>query len=159
MPNLNKVMLIGNLTRDPELRYTPGGTAVTDFGLAINRRWTAQNGEKKEEVCFVDCQAWARSAEIISEYCKKGVPLFVEGRLRLDNWEGRDGQKHSRIRVVVEGFQLLGAPIGPRKAGAAAGRGAPAPAPAAEAPSAGGPPPEAEPPAEAPFKVDDDIPF
>ena len=114
MANLNKVFLIGNLTRDPELRYTPSGTAVADFGLAVNRQWKAQNGEKKEEVCFVDCQAWARGAELISEYCKKGAPLFVEGRLKLDSWEGKDGQKRSKMVIVVENSQFLGAPTGPK---------------------------------------------
>ena len=114
MANVNKVFLIGNLTRDPELRYTPQGTAVGEFGIAINRQWKGPNGEKKEEVCFVDCQAWARGAEIISEYCKKGSSLFVEGRLKLDSWEGKDGQKRSRMRVVVENFQFLGAPTGRR---------------------------------------------
>ena len=117
MANLNKVFLIGNLTRDPELRYTPQGTAVGEFGMAINRQWKGPNGEKKEEVCFVDCQAWARGAEIISEYCKKGSSLFVEGRLKLDSWEGKDGQKRSRMRVVVENFQFLGAPTGRRAPG------------------------------------------
>jgi single-strand DNA-binding protein len=149
MANLNKVFLIGNLTRDPELRYTPSGTAVAEFGLAINRRFTGQSGEKKEETCFIDCQAWARSAEIVSEYCRKGAPLFVEGRLRLESWEGRDGQKRSKLRVVVENFQFLGSPQGGR-----GGRSGEAPQPAA---------PEAKEPVEAPpdepFKVDDDIPF
>jgi single-strand DNA-binding protein len=126
MANLNKVFLIGNLTRDPELRYTPQGTAVAEFGLAINRQWKGPNGEKKEEVCFVDCQAWARPAEVISEYCKKGSSLFVEGRLKLDSWESKDGQKRSRMRVVVENFQFLGAPAGrraPAEGAAAAGPG------------------------------------
>src|SRR3989304_2872954 len=108
MANYNKVILFGNLTRDPELRYTPNGTAVADVGIAINRAWTNQGGEKKEETCFVDMQAWARNAEVISEYCRKGSPLFVEGRLRQDTWEGRDGQKRSRLLVVVERFQLIG---------------------------------------------------
>ena len=114
MASFNKVILVGNLTRDPELRYTPQGTAVGEFGIAINRQWKGPNGEKKEEVCFVDCQAWARAAETITEYCKKGAPLFVEGRLKLDSWEGKDGQKRSRMRVVVENFQFLGAPSGRR---------------------------------------------
>lgn len=153
MPNLNKVLLMGNLTRDPELRYTPSGTAVVEFGLAINRRYSGQGGEKKEETCFIDCQAWARSAEVISEYCKKGNPLFVEGRLRLESWEGRDGQKRSKLRVVVESFQFLGAPQGGRggKPGEAPQRGRPA----ASAPDVD----EPDIPSEEPFKVDDDIPF
>lgn len=151
MANLNKVLLMGNLTRDPELRYTPSGTAVVDFGLAINRRFSSQNGEKKEEVCFVDCQAWARSAEVLSEYCRKGSPLFVEGRLKLDNWEGKDGQKRSRMRVVVENFQFIGAPAG--------GRGGSSGAPARGRPSVEEPPVEEPPAGDEPFKVDDDIPF
>jgi single-strand DNA-binding protein len=114
MANVNKVILIGNLTRDPELRYTPSGTAVAKFGMAINRTWKSQTGEKKEEVCFVDCQAWARGAELISEYCHKGSQLFIEGRLQLDSWEGKDGQKRSKLLVVVENSQFLGAPTGRR---------------------------------------------
>ncbi len=175
MANVNKVFLIGNLTRDPELRYTPQGTAVGEFGLAINRQWKGPNGEKKEEVCFVDCQAWARGAEIISEYCKKGSSLFVEGRLKLDSWEGKDGQKRSRMRVVVENFQFLGAPTGrrppaeggPGPAGREPGssqgpRGRPrAPEPEGphvEAEGADEPPPDSAPEG-GPFKVNDEIPF
>ena len=160
MANFNKVFLMGNLTRDPELRYTPSGTAVADFGMAINRVWKGQDGQKKEEACFVDCHAWARGAEVISEYCRKGSQLFVEGRLRLESWEGKDGQKRTKMRVVVDNSQFLGAPSG-RKAGAApAARGGKAPPPAAEAPAAGDaepPAPEAEPEAGRP--VDEDIPF
>lgn len=108
MANFNKVFLMGNLTRDPELRYTPSGTAVCGFGLAVNRTWKSKDGEKKEETCFVDCQAWARTAEVISEYCKKGRPLFVEGRLTFDSWEDRSGQKRSKLRVTVDNFQFIG---------------------------------------------------
>ncbi len=109
MPNLNKVMLMGNLTRDPEIKYTPKGTAIAAFGLAINRNYTLENGEKREEVTFVDCEAYARLAEIIGEYCKKGKPLFVEGRLKLDSWDDKaSGQKRSKMKVVVETMQLLG---------------------------------------------------
>ena len=166
MANLNKVFLIGNLTRDPELRYTPSGTAVVDFGMAINRKWTSQSGEKQEEVVFLDLQAWARSAEVISEYCKKGSLLFVEGRLKLDSWEGKDGQKRSRLRVVVENFQFLGAPTG-RRTGAEApagqpGRGSTKSRPEAEAPATEEPAeavPPADAPPEGPLKVNDDIPF
>ena len=154
MANLNKVFLIGNLTRDPELRYTPNGTAVVDLGMAINRRWASQNGEKKEEVCYVDLEAWARSAEVISEYCHKGSPLFVEGRLRLNTWEGRDGQRRSKLRVVVDNFQLLGSPSG--RGGGGTSRAERPSEPAADADSksedAGGE-------ADAQFQVDDDIPF
>lgn len=111
MANYNKVLLIGNLTRDPELRYTPGGTAVADFGMAINRTWKGQDGEKREEVCFVDITAWAKQAEQIQQYCRKGRSLFVEGRLQFDQWE-KDGQKRSRLRVVLENFQFLDRPGG-----------------------------------------------
>ena len=109
MPNLNKVMLMGTLTRDPEIKYTPKGTAIAAFGLAVNRNYTLENGEKREEVTFVDCEAYARLAEIIGEYCKKGRPLFVEGRLKLDSWDDKtSGQKRSKMKVVVETMQLLG---------------------------------------------------
>jgi single-strand DNA-binding protein len=154
MANFNKVLLMGNLTRDPELRYTPNGTAVVEFGLAINRKWTGQGGEKRDETCFVDCQAWARGAEIISEYCRKGSALFVEGRLRLESWEGRDGQKRSKLRVVVENFQFVGAPSGARGTAEGAPPRGGRPTPPPQSPQAA---PEA--PEEEPFKVDEDIPF
>ena len=107
MPNLNRVMLMGNLTRDPELRYTPNNTAVTSVSLAANRRWRNQQGETQEETTFVDCEAWGRQAEVINEYMRKGRPLYVEGRLRLDQWQDRDGNKRSKLKVVVENFQFL----------------------------------------------------
>jgi len=124
MANFNKVFLIGNLTRDPELRYTPNGTAVVDLGMAVNRTWTSQGGERREETCFVTLRAWARSAEVISEYCRKGRPLFVEGHLRTDSWEGRDGQKRSKLVVVVDRFQFLGGPR-PDEGPGTRGRGGP----------------------------------
>jgi len=109
MANLNKVMLIGNLTREPEIKYTPKGTAVAGFALAVNRNFTTESGEKREEVTFVDLEAYGRVAEIVGEYCKKGKPLFVEGRLKLDTWDDKDtGKKRSRMKVVVENIQLLG---------------------------------------------------
>lgn len=109
MPNLNQVFLIGNLTRDPESRFTPSGTAVAQFSLAINRSFKAANGEKQEEVVFVDVEAWGKSAEVITKYCAKGRPLFVSGRLKLDQWEDKKtGEKKSRMKVVCENFQLLG---------------------------------------------------
>jgi single-strand DNA-binding protein len=107
MANLNKVFLMGNITRDPELKYMPSQTAVCDFGLAVNRTWTGQDGVKKEEVTFVDCSCFGKTAEILSKYKKKGDPLFVEGRLKLDQWEAQDGSKRSKMRVVVENFQFL----------------------------------------------------
>lgn len=109
MPNLNKVQLMGNLTRDPEVRYTPKGTAVTDIGLAINRSFSGDDGERREETTFVDITFWGRQAEVIGEYMKKGRPLYVEGRLQLDSWEDKtSGQQRSRLKVVGENFQFLG---------------------------------------------------
>jgi single-strand DNA-binding protein len=109
MANFNKVMLMGNLTRDPEIRYTPKGTAVAEIGLAINRYFSGENGEKREETTFVDVTLWGRTAEIAGEYLKKGRPVFIEGRLQLDSWEDKQsGQKRSKLRVVGEGMQLIG---------------------------------------------------
>jgi single-strand DNA-binding protein len=109
MANLNRVLLIGNLTRDPEVRYTPKGTAVADIGLAVNRIYSAEDGEKKEETTFVDVTLWGRQAEIAGQYLKKGRPVFIEGRLQLDTWDDKQtGQKRSRLRVVSENMQLLG---------------------------------------------------
>lgn len=109
MANLNKVMLIGNLTRDPEIKYTPKGTAIASFAIAVNHIYKTQEGEKREEVTFVDLEAFGRTAEVIGEYCKKGRPIFVEGRLKLDTWDDKQtGQKRSKMRVVVDGMQLLG---------------------------------------------------
>src|SRR5271165_6968885 len=110
MANLNRVLLMGNLTRDPELRYTPKGTAVTDISLAINRYIQTEDGEKKEDVTYVEVILWARLAEIAGEYLKKGRPAFIEGRLQLDTWDDKQtGQKRSRLRVIAESMQLLGA--------------------------------------------------
>jgi single-strand DNA-binding protein len=117
MANFNKIFLMGNLTRDPQLSYLPSQTAVVEFGLAVNRRWTGRDGEKKEETCFVDCKAFGRPAENINKYLSKGRPVFVEGRLTFDSWTAQDGTRRSRHRVTVENFQFL--PGGP---GAAAGR-------------------------------------
>ena len=107
--NLNKVMIAGNLTRDPELRYTPKGTAVAELGLAINRVFSDDQGVKKEDATFVDVTLWGRTAEIAQQYLHKGSPVFIEGRLQLDTWEDKEsGQKRSRLRVVGENMQLLG---------------------------------------------------
>ena len=108
MANYNKVILIGNLTRDPEMSFLPSKTAVTELGLAINRKWKDQQGEQKEETCFIDCRAYGKQAETLKQYVKKGSPLLVEGRLQLDSWEGQDGKKRSKHRVIVERFQFLG---------------------------------------------------
>src|SRR6202163_4208619 len=109
MASFNKVILLGNLTRDPEIRYTPKGSAVCDLGLAVNRQYTLESGEKREEVTYVDVVLWARLAEIAGEYLKKGRPVFIEGRLQLDTWDDKQtGQKRTKIRVVGETMQLLG---------------------------------------------------
>ncbi len=109
MANFNKVILIGNLTRDPELRYTPKGQAVARLGLAVNRKYTLDSGEAREETTFVDIDAWGKQAELISQYLKKGNPLFIEGRLKFDQWDDKTtGQKTSKLRVVMENFQFMG---------------------------------------------------
>jgi single-strand DNA-binding protein len=107
MAGFNKVLLLGNLTRDPQLSYTPNQTAVVDFGLATNRRWRAQDGTQREETCFVDCRAFGRLAENINKYLTKGRPILVEGRLTFDSWTAQDGTKRSKHRVTVENFQFL----------------------------------------------------
>lgn len=109
MANFNKVLLLGNLTRDPQLSYLPSQTPVVDFGFAVNRKWRSQDGSMKEDTCFVDCKAFGKSAENINKFCIKGKQLFVEGRLTFDSWTAKDGSKQSRHRITVESFQLLGA--------------------------------------------------
>lgn len=109
MANLNKVQLIGNVTRDPEIKYTPKGSAVIDLGLAINRFYSSDNGEKREETTYVDVTLWGRQAEVAAQYCKKGRSIYIEGRLQLDSWDDKtSGQKRTRLRVVGENMQLLG---------------------------------------------------
>jgi len=107
MASFNKVILMGNLTRDIELRHTPSNQAVANFGLAMNRNYRTASGEDREEVTFVDCEAWGRTAEIMAKYLQKGRPVFVEGRLRLDTWQDKDGNRQSRLRVVVDTFQFI----------------------------------------------------
>ena len=154
MASFNKVILVGNLTRDPELRYTPKGTAIAKIGLAVNRVWTNEAGEKKEEVTFVDVDVFGRTAENVGQYMRKGRPILIEGRLRLDQWDDKQtGQKKSKLGVVAETVQFLGS-----APGAGEGGGAPA-APRAARPAAAAasaPAPESgdsEPP------HDDDVPF
>jgi single-strand DNA-binding protein len=109
MANLNRVLLIGNLTRDPDVRYTPKGTAVADIGLAVNRTIPGEEGERREEVTFIDITLWGRQAEIAEQYLKKGRPVFIEGRLQLDSWDDKQtGQKRSKLKVVAENMHLLG---------------------------------------------------
>jgi single-strand DNA-binding protein len=152
MASFNKVILLGNLTRDPEVRYTPKGSAVCDLGLAVNRVYSTDSGEKREEVTYVDVVLWARLAEIAGEYLKKGRPVFIEGRLQMDTWDDKQtGQKRTKLRVVGESMQLLGGrPAGPAAETAGEERQT----------SAGGrtsaPPPKASTPA---APDDDEIPF
>ncbi len=108
MASLNRVLLIGNLTRPPELRYTPSGTAVADLRLAVNRAYTTQGGEKRDETCFLTVVVWGKQAEACSNYLDKGSPIFVEGRLQTRDWETRDGQKRNVVEVVAERVQFMG---------------------------------------------------
>lgn len=113
MASFNKVLLMGNLTRDPEIRYTPKGMAVANIGLAVNRVWTSESGEKKEEVTFVNCTAFGRTAENLGQYMKKGRPLMIEGRLHLEQWDDKQtGAKRSAMKVIVETCQFLGSKSG-----------------------------------------------
>jgi single-strand DNA-binding protein len=151
MANFNKVILAGNLTRDPELRYTPKGVAIAKLGLAINRSWKNEAGETKEEVTFVDVDSFGRQAEVIAQYLKKGRPVLIEGRLRLDQWDDKQtGQKRSKLGVVLESFSFIDSKGG--------GEGAPAGRPAAAAAVAPGAAPEASEPEASP-PVEDDVPF
>jgi len=109
MSSFNMVVLMGNLCRDVEMRYTPKGTAVAKISLAVNRKWRTESGEQKEEVTFVDCDAFGKTAEIAAQFCRKGSPLHVQGRLKLDQWDDKaTGQKRSKLGVFVENIQLLG---------------------------------------------------
>ena len=149
MASFNKVILLGNLTRDPEVRYTPKGSAVCDLGIAVNRSYTLDSGEKREEVTFVDVVLWSRLAEIAGEYLKKGRPIFIEGRLQLDTWDDKQsGQKRSKLRVIGETMQLLGG----RPPGAGGGEGGER----ESRPGKTTPPPKAAEKGEA---DDDEIPF
>ncbi len=159
MPSLNKVLLMGNLTRDPELRVTPKGTPICQFSLAINRQFKMESGESREEVIYVDVEAWGKQGETIAKYVTKGRPLFVEGRLRLDQWEDKNTkEKRSRMKVVLENFQFLGDSRG-------GGGGGPA-APAGDEPVGGNSPERHAPPPRAggakpaaQENLDEDVPF
>ena len=153
MANFNKVMLMGNLTRDPEVRYTPKGTAVAEIGLAVNRIYSGENNEKREETTFVDVTLWGRTAEVAGEYLKKGRPVFIEGRLQLDSWEDKQsGQKRSKLRVVAEGMQLIGS----RGGGGGSGEGDETASSSRSSGSRTTPPPTNAPPT---APDDDEIPF
>ena len=154
MASFNKVILVGNLTRDPELRYTPKGTAIAKIGLAVNRVWTNEAGEKKEEVTFVDVDVFGRTAENVGQYMRKGRPIMIEGRLKLDQWDDKQtGAKRSKLGVVAENVQFLGSPAGAGEGSAPAA--APRPARPAAAPSA----PAAEPEEGDGPPESDDVPF
>ena len=156
MASFNKVILIGNLTRDPELRYTPKGTAIAKIGLAVNRTWRNEAGETKEEVTFVDVDIFGRTAENVGQYMRKGRPIMVEGRLKLDSWDDKQtGQKRSRLGVIAETVQFLGSPAGGEGGGAPAAPRAARPAPAhSPAPASAPEPLEGDVPPES-----DDVPF
>jgi len=157
MANFNKVILAGNLTRDPELRYTPKGTAVAKIGLAINRTWKSETGETKEEVTFVDADAFGRTAEVIAQYLKKGRPILLEGRLRYETWEDKQtNAKRSKLGVVLETFQFLDSGRSDASAPAASAPAASA-RPTAPAAAPADVPPPAEPEPAAPEQ--DDVPF
>ncbi len=166
MASFNKVILIGNLTRDPELKYTPKGTAVAKIGLAVNRSWKTDTGETREEVTFIDVDAFGRQAEVIGQYLKKGRPLMVEGRLKLDQWDDKTtGQKRSRLGVVLESFQFLDSGRGGEGGGAGAEGGdyaprearPPQPRPTRPAPAAPAAAASSDP--DMPPVEDDDVPF
>jgi len=149
MASFNRVILAGNLTRDPELRYTPKGMAIAKLGLAINRTWKNEAGETKEEVTFVDVDSFGRQAEVIAQYFKKGRPILIEGRLRLDQWDDKQtGQKRSKLGVVLEGFSFVDSNRGDGGGSSEGARGRPAAAAAPEAAEPGSPTPE-----------EDDVPF
>lgn len=153
MANLNRTLLIGRLTRDPELRHTQGGTAVCEFGLAVNREWTSSAGEKQKEVLFIDCTAWARRGEVIAQYLKKGSPVFVEGYLKLDEWEDREtGQKRRQIKFVCDNFQFLESRRDAEGGGHGGGQRRD-PAPRNDEPGDGPGPPSDD------FEIDTEVPF
>ena len=149
--NLNRVLLAGNLTRDPQVRFFANERAVADFGLAINRRSKTADGQQKDETTFVDCEAWGRDAELIGQYCQKGKAIFIEGRLRLDTWDDKkSGEKRSKLKIVVERFQFVDSG---RRDGDQAGDG-PSPEPVDEQP-----PRRVDRPRPAPAAADDEPPF
>ncbi len=149
MASYNKIILVGNLTRDPQMSYLPSQTPVVEFGLAVNHRWRGQDGQQREQVCFIDCRCFGKQAETLHQYMSKGRCILIEGRLDFDTWEGKDGTKRSKHRVFVERFQFLDS--GQQRAAGqgqgqprAAAAPAPVPLPAAAAPA---PQPSAPPPA------------
>ena len=123
MASFNQVILLGNLTRDVELRHTPGNQAVANIGLAINRQYQTREGERREDTTFVDCEAWGRQAEVMAQYLSKGRPVFIQGRLKLDTWQDQQGQNRSKLKVVVENFQFVGGRDGGEGGGGGGGGG------------------------------------
>lgn len=154
--SLNRVFLMGNVTRDPEVRYTPKGTAVCTLGVAVNEYFTSQTGEQKEETVFVDVDLWGRQAETAGQYLAKGRPVFIEGRLRLDQWDDKEtGQKRSRLKVVCLRMQL----IGPPRAGAEVKEAPPVEEGSGTAGPRGRRPATPPPPVEEPPPDEDNVPF
>jgi single-strand DNA-binding protein len=163
MANLNKVMLIGNLTRDPELRHTPKGTAVSEISLAINRSWSNEQGQKQEETTYVEVTLWGRQAELAQQYLTKGRPVYIEGRLNLDTWDDKEtGKKRSKLRVIGENMQFLSSGTG-TGGGSGGGGGGYSERPQQSSPPSQqarpGPPQGASPAPVDDFQEDDDIPF
>ena len=134
MANYNKVILMGNLTRDVELRQIPSNQAVANIGLAVNRTYKSKEGENREETTFVDCEAWGRTAEVMAQYLSKGRPVMIEGRLKLDQWQDQQGQNRSKLKVVIENFQFIGG----RNDNAGGGGGGGSAPMASQSPSQGG---------------------
>lgn len=164
MAYLNKVFLIGNLTRDPELRVTPKGTAICQFGIAVNRQFKDESGATRDETTFVDIEAWGKQGELVSKYLTKGSLAMVEGRLKLDQWEDKtSGQKRSKIKVVLDNVQFLSTRGGPGGGGAGGGGGGFAPSDDVDqtvTPERHAPPPRGAPkPPPAQDSVDEDVPF
>jgi len=160
MASLNKVFLIGNLTRDPELRVTPKGTAICQFGLAVNRQFKDDSGATRDETTFVDIEAWGKQGELVSKYLGKGSQCMVEGRLKLDQWEDKtSGQKRSRLKVVLDNVQFLGAPRSAGGGGGAAGPSSGDDVDQTPSYEKSSPPPRKSTPPAPPENIDEDVPF
>ena len=163
MAYLNKVFLIGNLTRDPELRVTPKGTAICQFGLAVNRQYKDESGATRDETAFIDIEAWGKQGELCSKYLQKGSLSFIEGRLRFDSWEDKtSGQKRNKLKVVLENVQFLSRGGGGGAAAAAGGGEAAAAAGGDDPPAEPHAPPArsaAKPAPSGQEKAEDDVPF
>ena len=151
MASYNKIILVGNLTRDPALSYLPSQTPVCEIGLAVNNKWRDKEGQQREDVCFIDCRCFGKQAETLNQYMSKGRQLLVEGRLELDQWETPDGQKRSKHRVWVQSFQFLDSGQGRATGGGGGGYQQPAP------PTSSAPPQPPQPPMDEPGG--EDIPF